>query len=121
MPYVRAGVTSDPDRPDDLPEWWAENQRIREELNLPPYRPPRFEDGTYTHEVTSRLEEEYDCSIRFASVNPRYPEDWSIEVDGRAVASIGRHRDENGNTVYETTTSEFEELFEKAMRKRSGD
>jgi len=111
-------MTAGFERPDDPPEWWTENEWIREEMGLPPYRPPRFEDGTYTHEIVPQLETEYRCSIRFASVNARYPEDWSVEVDGRTVMRIGRHRDENGNMVYELTASEFETRFERAMSKR---
>lgn len=112
-------MTAEFDESDDRPEWWAENERIREEMGLPPYRPPRFEDGTYTHEVVPRLKDAHECSIRFASVNARYPEDWSVEVAGRPLMRIGRHRDENGNTVYELTASEFEDKFEKAIRDRS--
>ena len=112
-------MTVDSDGSEDRPDWWAENARRREEMDLPPYRPPRFEDGTYTHEIVPKLEDEHDCSIRFASVNPSYPEDWSVEVDGRPVVSIGRHRDEAGNTVYELSAAEFEERIEAALGEES--
>ena len=56
-------MIDDVDRPDSLPRWWARNERLREERGLPPYRPPRFEDGIYTHEVVPELEAELGCDL----------------------------------------------------------
>lgn len=109
-------MMDDVDRPDSLPEWWARNERIREERNLPPYRPPRFEDGVYTHEVVPKLESEFECTIQFAGTNTTYPDDWAVEVNGCSMFSIGRHRDETGNTVYELSADEFVDAFRAAVR-----
>jgi hypothetical protein len=104
------------DHPDSLPEWWAQNERIREERDLPPYRPPRFEDGVYTHKVIPKLESEFKCTIQFAGTNTTYLDDWAVEVNGQSIFSIGRHRDETGNTVYEFSSNEFEDTFRAAVR-----
>jgi hypothetical protein len=106
------GSSADSDRPD----WWEANERLREEMELPPYEPPRFIDGVYTHEIVPDLEEEHDCIIMFAGIDPEYPEDWYVRVDGEGVMSIGRHRDENGNTIYEMTADEFVERLEAELR-----
>lgn len=94
---------------EDRPRWWAESAAIKADLGLPPYEPPRFEDGVYTHEVIDPLEREHDCTIRFAVVNPRYPDDWMVWIDGDPAFSVGRHRDVDGNTVYEMSATAFRE------------
>lgn len=104
---------ADPD--DDRPEWWAENESLRAEMELPPYRPPRFADGTHTHEVVPELEERHGCLVRFIGVNTEYPEDWEVRVDGEPVMGIGRHRDRNGNTVYEMDATEFVERLDAEL------
>ena len=101
------------DGAESRPEWWIENQELRREMDLADYDPPRFSDGTYTHEVVEELEERYGCDIQFRSdLNPEYPEDWEIRVDLKSVARIGRHRTEDGNTVYETTPEAFRDAVE---------
>lgn len=90
------------------PSWWQDCASLKEGLGLPEYEPPQFSDGVFTHEVTSRLEEECRCSIRFAAKNPRYPDDWEVWVDGSSVMTVGRRRNRDGNTVYELTSDEFE-------------
>lgn len=105
------------DPPDERPSWWVENQRLREELSLPPYEPSRFADGTYTHRVVEPLEAEHDCVIRFVALEPRYPDDWEVRADGERLFGIGRRRDEHGNTVYEMET----EAFERAVRDALGE
>lgn len=109
-------MTDDVDRPDSLPDWWARNQRLREDRGLPPYRPPRFENGIYTHEVVHKLEEEFACSILFAGTNTNYPDDWVVEMNGCPLFKVGRHRDDSGNTVYELSAEEFETAFRSAVR-----
>jgi hypothetical protein len=100
----------DPQGDDSKPEWWSVNEALREEMGLHEYDPPRFADGTYTHEVVDPLEAEYDCTIQFRSdVNPEYPEDWQVRVDREPVARIARHRNADGNTVYDLTAEEFRE------------
>lgn len=91
----------------EKPRWWLANEEVKEAFDLPPYEPPRFADDTYTHEVVPDLEREFDCSIRFVGVDPRYPDDWEVRVDGRSVTEVGRRRDKHGNTVYGTTSREF--------------
>ena len=100
---------------DERPSWWVENERLREELSLPPYEPSRFEDGTHTYRVVERLETEYDCTLRFVALNPHYPEDWEVRADGERLFGIGRRRDEHGNTVYELDANAFERAVEEAL------
>lgn len=92
----------------EKPDWWIANERVKAELDLPAYEPPRFADGTYTHEVVPGLAAEYDCTIRFVGVDPRYPEDWEVRVGGEPILEVGRRRDANGNTVYQLSAGEFE-------------
>lgn len=98
------------------PEWWVANEAVKAAFDLPAYEPPRFADGTYTHDVVPDLEAEFDCTIRFLGVNPRYPEDWQVRVDGQPLFSIGRRRDEDGNTVYQLDA----EAFQRRLRRELG-
>lgn len=100
---------------DSRPSWWIENERLREELSLPSYEPSRFTDGTYTFRVIDALEAEYDCTIRFLGVDPEYPEDWEVRADNARLFTIGRHRDELGNTVFEMTADAFETAVKSAL------
>jgi hypothetical protein len=116
VPSENATGTDDAVRPgdgserDSKPDWWSVNEALREEMGLHEYDPPRFADGTYTHEVVDPLEAEYDCTIQFRSdVNPEYPEDWQVRVDHEPVTRIARHRNADGNTVYDLTAEEFRE------------
>lgn len=97
------------------PEWWDRNQNLKQSMDLPEYAPPRFEDGTYLHSVTDELETEYECSVRIVGIDPRYPDDWEVQVNGKTMFEVGRHRDDNGNTVYELTADEFRRKFRSAM------
>lgn len=92
---------------DDRPEWWEEIEEWKAEMDLPPYEPPRFEDGTYAYEVVDALEDEHDCRVRLLGVDTRYREDWEVRVDGQTAFEVGRRRDDNGNTVYQTTADAF--------------
>lgn len=99
------------------PGWWSRNATLRDELGIPGYEPPRFEDDTYAYVVVSDLESRLGCDIRFRSdVNPAYPDDWRVAIDGDDVIRVGRHRDENGNTVYELTADAFRERIVRAAR-----
>lgn len=93
---------------DEKPEWWAANDRLRRNFDLPPYEPPRFADDTYIHEVVPEIEAEFDVEIRFVGMNTRHGDDWDVHVDGEPIFAIGRRRDRNSNTVYELTAAEFE-------------
>lgn len=97
---------------DDQPEWWRDNERLRAEMGLPEYRPPRFADGAYTHGVVERIEDARDCRIRFVGVGVRYADDWEVRIDGTTAFEIGRHRDERGNTVYEMSAEAFREAID---------
>jgi hypothetical protein len=104
------------DEPSDRPDWWRENERIREERGLPPYDPPRFADGTYVHEVLDRLETDRGVDLRLMGVNTRYPEDWEVRVDGEPAFDIERTRDENGNTVYGLDADAFVRRVDEHLR-----
>lgn len=111
-----AGDDPDADASSDgRPSWWAENDRLREEMDLPPYEPSRFADGTYTYRVVERLEAEHDCALRFVALEPRYPDDWEVRADGERLFGIGRRRDEHGNTVYEMDVEAFERAIEETL------
>lgn len=99
----------------DISDWWIENEELREFLNLPPYKPPRFKDDEYTHAVVPALEEKYDCEIQFLGVNTEYLEDWEVRIDGEFNFWIGRRRDENGNTVYGMESEEFREKIDSIL------
>lgn len=53
------------------PEWWRENEQLRDELDLAPYEPPRVTDGVSLHEVVDALEDEFDCTIRLVGNDTR--------------------------------------------------
>lgn len=99
---------SEPDQ-SEKPEWWLENEKVREELGLPAYAPPRFQDDVYVHEVVDDLSASYGCSIDLIGVGTKYLDDWEVRVDGESVAEIGRQRDEQGNTIYTLTSDSFRE------------
>ncbi|MHB9287914.1 hypothetical protein ACKVMT_12845 [Halobacteriales archaeon Cl-PHB] len=98
--------------------WRRENEQLRESMGLPRYVPPRFAEGTPTHEVVPGLEDRLACSIRFCALNPTYPDDWEVRIDGETAFRVGRHRDGDGNTVYETTAAEFRAAVEDWVRAR---
>lgn len=101
------------------PDWWRENDRIRDALDLPAYEPPRFEDGTYTHEVVEPLEADLGVEIRFVARNPRHGDDWGVRIDGDPALTVGRRRDDGGNTVYETDPETFERRVRAAVDGRN--
>lgn len=91
----------------ERPAWWDENERLKRELDIPDYEPPRFSDGTYVHDVVDEFESAFGCTVRFVGYDTTYPDDWTVTVDGVDVVDVGRHRDANGNTVYEVDASTF--------------
>lgn len=103
-------MTVDPEK--NKPEWWVENEELREFLDLPEYTPPRLADDVYTHEIVSELEERFDCELRFVGIDTRYPEDWELRIDGESAFTIGHRRDENGNTVYTMDAETFRRRVE---------
>ena len=99
------------------PDWWRENERIRASLDLPDYEPPRFADDTYTHEVVEPLEASLGVEIRFLAIEPRHGDDWEVRVDGARALTVGRRRDEAGNTVYEIGPERFERRVRAAVER----
>ena len=108
-------MTEPPENEPQQPVWVHENEKLRQEMNLPPYQPPKFLDGVRTHEVVPLLEDEYDCTIQFVGLNTHYEDDWRIQIDGEPLEPIGRHRDKNGNTVYEMTAEAFQTIVEAEL------
>ena len=98
------------------PEWWTKNRELREELGLPEYEPSRLLDGAYVHEVVDELEAEYGCEIEFVSLNPSYPSRWEVLVDGEAVTTLTRERDERGNNVYQLSAADLRGWIEAEQR-----
>lgn len=99
----------------DRPEWWQKNERLREEMELPRYEPPQFDDGVFVHEVIPQLEDEYDCDITFRSMNPSHPCEWEIRIDGACVETTARKRTDRGNTIYQLSSAACIELVESAF------
>lgn len=99
----------------DKPRWWIENEKLKTALDLPPYEPPRFLDGTYTHRIVRRLEDEYDCSVRFIDVNPVGSRSRQVRVDGEVALTVGNRRDDDGNTVYTMTAERFRNAIENEI------
>lgn len=100
----------------EKPDWWRKNEILREKMSLPPYEPPRFLDGVYTHEITNNLERKYEIEILFIGRDTRYGDDWEITLNGDQIGSIGRHRDSNSNTIYELSSEEFCNIIESNFR-----
>lgn len=99
----------------DYPDWWRRNIEQFREHGMRPYRPPRFTDEKYTPGVIARLEAEYDVDVQFRALEPRVGDDWSVVVDGEEVGAVGRRRSGDGYTVYELTSTEFEQMVEDAV------
>jgi len=108
-------MTNQSELEDEKPDWWRENEFLREEMNLPSYRPSIFADGSFTHTILADIEAECGSTIRFLAVNPEYPDDWEVRINDRTIFKIGRHRDENGNTVYEMTSKEFRHILKTRL------
>lgn len=89
------------------PNWWKRNQRLRDELDLPPYEPSRFEDGAYTHTIIDTLEDNYNCRITFKTKNPNHPSKWNVYINGEEVITMERRRTKQGNTVFKLSSREF--------------
>ena len=111
----------DPEDPYDdvdletLPDWWRRAVELHREFDLRPYRPPRFADGTFKHEVVADLEATLDVDVRLRAVDARYGDDWTLLVDGDPVADVPRRRSAEGYTVYELVPEAFERLVREAV------
>lgn len=100
---------------DERPEWWVENRRLKEEMGLREYVPPRFDDGVYAHDIVPVLEAELECTIRFVAFNPDRPGDWRVEVDSRVAFAVERLRDDAGNSVYDISSDAFADRIRSAL------
>ena len=94
------------------PSWVAENISTREQMDLPPYEPPQFKDGTPVHEVVSMLEAEFDVSILLIGVDTEAFDPLDVRIDGVTAFELDRTRTSDGNTVYLMTADEFREAVE---------
>lgn len=97
----------------EKPEWWRRNEQLREQLDLPEYDPPRFQDGTYVHELVDRFEAEHQCTVRIMGWGSRYPDDLTVYVDGKAAFTVPRWRDVRGNTIYQMESETFREQLDR--------
>jgi len=97
------------------PDWWLQNEQLREEMELPEYEPPRFSDGIYIYKIINDLEQKHDIDIMLIGRDTRYGDDWDITVDDETVGSISRHRDKKSNTVYEQQSTEFRRIIEQNL------
>lgn len=98
------------------PDWWKRNQQLRDELDLPTYEPPSFEDGIYKHEIVNTLENAYDCLITFRTKNPTHPCKWNVYVNGDQVATLERRRTNQGNTVFTFSSTKFENIVRSYLQ-----
>lgn len=103
--------------PDEYPDGWVEQARFRERYDLPPFRPPRFEDGGRVRETVDRIERERGVEISFTAYEV-HDEGWVTEIDGRRAFSFERRRSDAANVVFELTEAAFVDRVEDALRFR---
>lgn len=97
------------------PEWWTENEDIKQGYDLPEYDAPRFDDGTYVHEVVEELETTFGVRIQLLNTEPVENGVWEVTVDGDVVAECERYRDEKANSVFEIRAERFRDLVGSAV------
>jgi hypothetical protein len=95
-----------------LPDWWREAILEFHEHGLPPYRPPRFADGTLEREVVDRLEDRHGVEIDFIGMDTLHNEDWTVRVDGEPIGEIPHSRAADRAPLYGVTSEAFVELVE---------
>lgn len=98
----------------EFPEWWRRNIEQFQRYGMRPYRPPRFADGEHAPPIIQQLEIDLDAEVMIRAVEPRPDDDWTVLVDGRPIASIGRHRSGDGYTVYELPSTSFVAMVRQA-------
>ncbi len=101
--------------PSEYPDGWVEQVRFRERYDLPPFRPPRFADGSPVHETVERLEREFDVEIEFTTDGEA---GWWVELDRELAFEIDRYRDDAANTVIETPAEAFADRVRAALSER---
>jgi hypothetical protein len=92
--------------PDGYPDGWVEQAAFRERYDLPPFRPPRFDDGTTVDDAVERLETAHGCDIEFVVYD--VDEGWLVEIDGSRAFRVDRYRDDAANTVIDLPPEAFE-------------
>jgi hypothetical protein len=95
---------------DAYPSWWRRNVEEFREYDLPPYRPPRFDDGELLPPVVSALEDDLGASIKLRVVDPQAGNRWEVVVDGEPVAAVDRERHPEGYSVVHVTAEAFETM-----------
>ena len=101
--------------PASLPEWWRSAIEEFAAHELRPYRPPRFADGTYVHEIRTHLESELDVEIDFGATGSAYRDRWSARIDGEPAFELPRYRSADGFTVYDIESSTFADRIRTAV------
>lgn len=101
--------------PEDRPQWWRTNERLRQDHDLPDYQPPQFRDGRFLHTVVSELESSLDCKIRIGGKDINVGDPWPIIVDDIEVGCLPRHRNQSGNTVYECHADTLRRMVTSAV------
>lgn len=100
--------------PESVPPGWVEQARFRDRYDLPPFRPPRFEDGTRVRPVVEALETRFDACIEFVERNST----WVVELDGDRAFPVERWRDGATNVVIDMSAPEFRSAVEQAFSDR---
>lgn len=107
-------MTSDEDS--SQPDWWRQNESLKQSYELPSYDAPRFQDGPYVHRVVSSIENELDIQVRLINSEPVENGLWQISIDGDSIEEFGRYRDEDANSVFEIHSEEFRELIQQSVQ-----
>ncbi len=107
---VHTRIKSDPSA---YPSGWVEQVRFRDRYELPPFRPPRFSDGTRVRETIESLEDELAIEIGFTATDVE--EGWWVEIDRTPAFRIDRYRDDAANTVIEMTADAFVDRIREAL------
>lgn len=102
--------------PDGLPAWWRTAVEEFDAHDLRPYRPPRFADGTFVHELRDDLERDLDVAIGFGATGSDYRERWTVRIDGDPAFEIPRFRAAEGYTVYDVDPETFADRVRTAVR-----
>ena len=113
-PFPQAREVHDAIReePEPYPPGWVEQVRFRDRYDLPPFRPPRFEDGEDVATTVAEVEAEHDADVSFVAYAPG---EWAVELDGVRAFDLPRRRDDASNVVVETTAGGFREAVEAAL------
>lgn len=99
--------------PESFPPGWVEQARFRDRYDLPPFRPPRFRDGTLVQAVVSALEAKHDVKVTF--VERDIGTEWSVEIDRAHVFTVERQRDAATNVVVPMSPGAFRAAVEAAI------